>query len=245
MREFKSFAWKDASFKICSSRFKLITEEIIKHRVELEEYIKLHPDFLTSLVPVGLLPYAPESAKRMQLASQIVGVGPMAAVAGTMAQLAVEKALDADREEVIVENGGDMYMASGDMISIGIYAGKSPLSGKLAFKITPDFMPLSLCSSSSKMGHSKSFGNCDLVTVVSSNASIADAAATWACNQVKSVSDVDRVLEEAVAFKEVKGVLIIKDAQIGLIGELPKIVKNDDNKVNAKVTHHQMSNFME
>ena len=242
-RTFQSFSWKGAHLRICSQKSSDIFEELKRERILLEKYLLRHPDFATSLIPTSILANAPESAKRMQAAASLVGVGPMAAVAGTMAQLAAEFAEQQGCKEAIVENGGDIFIISPKPLTVGIFAGNSPLSGKLAFQIKAAELPLALCSSSATMGHSLSFGNCDLATVVAKKCSLADAAATYACNQVKSIDDINSTLEKVMAIKGIQGILLIKDDKIGMMGELPKIVKNADFSLTTKVSHDKNSDF--
>src|SRR3990172_9379162 len=151
-RTSKPFSFKGANFRISCHAFETVVQEIVKQRQVLESYIKTCPEFLSSLTPVSCPYNAPEIVKRMCVASDKTGVGPMAAVAGAIAQMAAEAALLRGERDVIVENGGDIYLSSSFPIIIGIYAGKNPVSGKLAFYITPQIMPLSLCSSSGTMG---------------------------------------------------------------------------------------------
>lgn len=172
-----------------------------------------------------LLPESPVSARRMSEAARLVGVGPMAAVAGTMAQLAVEAGLAAGASEVIVENGGDIYLKAAEPVVIGLLTGTAELAEKLAFSLGPRDTPVSICSSSGKMGHSMSQGECDLAVAVAKDASLADAAATRAANLVRTVEDVDRALELIIGIQGIDGVMIVKDDHVGLAGQLPKLVK--------------------
>ncbi len=149
----------------------------------------------------------------------------MAAVAGAMAQLAAEAAIRAGTEEVIVDNGGDIYLQTVEPVVIGLYPGESEQIGRLAFSLQAGDTPLSICSSSGKMGHSLSLGQCDLATVVAKDAALADAAATLAANLVNRVSDVEIALNKIISIEGVGGVLIIKDGHAGLAGKLPSLVK--------------------
>ena len=236
MRVYEQFSLEGANFRICSSHVQPIKAEIKKQRSILIEYIKRQPQFLDALEPVQLLCNPPQIVKEMDFASRKVGIGPMASVAGIMAQFAARAGLVAGATEAIVENGGDIYLHSKEEVVIGIYAKASSLSGKLAFLLQPSQMPISICSSSSQMGHSLSFGNCNLATVFSKNAALADAAATYACNSVKKQEDVNLVLEEVVNIPEISGLLIIKDEHIGLAGELPELIKTADSRLAAKIT---------
>ncbi len=200
-------------------------EEIQRQRSLLEAYIARDPQFETSLKPVGLLEGAPEVVRRMAQAAWKTGVGPMAAVAGTMAQLAARAALADGAVEAIVENGGDIYLVSPEPVRVGLYAGDNPLAGKLAFEVVTAEMPLSICSSSSRMGHSLSLGDCDLATVVSKDAGLADAAATLAGNLVKEAADIRCVLESVGAIAGILGLLLVKGEAVGLAGDLPRLLR--------------------
>ena len=224
-RTYKTFNYKEAVFRICCNKFDAVTAEIIRRRQILEEYIARHPDFQQSLEPLELLAGAPEVAQNMARAAKLVGVGPMAAVAGIMAQCAGQAALDAGALEVIVDNGGDMYIRAVETVIIGLKTGTTELGSRLAFSLKPDDTPVSICSSSGKMGHSMSLGECDLATVVAKDAALADAAATKAANLVRNVDDIDPALEKISSIEGVDGVLIIKGDRVGLAGRLPPLLK--------------------
>lgn len=243
MRRYRRYSHRGANFRICSTHFEQIRGEIRRQRAALEAYIDRHPEFAASLEPVKCLPGAPEAARRMQAAARVIGVGPMAAVAGTMAQLAAEAALAAGAKEAIVENGGDIYVLSPEPVIVALYAGSNPLSGKLALSVPPERMPLSLCSSSSLMGHSLSFGRCDLATVAAPEASLADAAATLACNLVREEEDVERVLQRIGAVPGIEGVLIIKGDKVGMAGDLPELIRHQDRGLDEKITRDARSGW--
>ena len=235
-RAYRRFAHKGANFRICCDRFSCVTEEIARQRAALERYIAQHPDFAESLSPLPIPDDAPEAVRRMARAAEAVGVGPMAAVAGTMAQLAAEAGVEAGASEAIVENGGDLFLVCAKCVVVGLYAGTGPLSDKLALAVLPDDTPLAICSSSSRMGHSMSLGDCDLATVVSRDASLADAAATQAANLVRTPDDIDGALERIATIDGIDGVLLVKGDRIGLAGSLPELVQNRDPELRLKVT---------
>jgi ApbE superfamily uncharacterized protein (UPF0280 family) len=241
MRQYRSFAYKGANFRIACPRFELLVREIRRQRNLLETYLRRQPEFLRALEPIELLPEAPEVAQRMARAALATGVGPMAAVAGAMAQLAAEAGRAAGAEEAIVENGGDIYLASGQPVLIGLYAGDNPLSGVLALEVAPGEMPLSVCSSSSRLGHSLSFGDCDLATVVAADAALADAGATLAGNLVKSEADVPGALKRVAAIPGIRGALIVKNDKVGLTGKLPRLVRHADRRFPLKITRDPRS----
>jgi ApbE superfamily uncharacterized protein (UPF0280 family) len=243
VRKYHTFSLKGSNFRINSPHADLIIDEIKNQRKILENYIEYYREFESSLKPVNLVDPAPPIVKAMHYGSKMTGVGPMAAVAGSIAQFAAEKAISMGAEEAIVENGGDIFLKVSHDITVGIYTGSYPISRSLAFLIKPDNTPLAICSSSSKMGHSFSLGDCDLATVVSKSAPIADAAATLACNLVKKSNNINEVLKRIHAIKGVDGVLLVKDKHIGLIGNLPKIVKHDDTHFLDKITRDIDSDY--
>lgn len=224
-RTYRTFTHREAVFRICCKRFDAATEEIVSQRRILDDYIKSHPGFRYSFEPIELLNGAPEVAHRMARAARIVGVGPMAAVAGVMAQCAAEAALKAGAPEAIVENGGDIYLKAAEPVLIALNAGTAKLSNRLAFSLESEDTPISICSSSGLMGHSKSLGKCDLATVVAKDAALADAAATQASNLVKTEEDVNQALESIISIEGIDGVLIVKNDRVGLAGNLPPLSK--------------------
>ena len=236
-RLYTTFTWKEANLRISSPRADVIRAEIVRQRAILEAYLARDPAFRTSLVPVDLLDEAPPIARRMAGAARRVGVGPMAAVAGAMAQAAVEAALAAGAAEAVVENGGDLYLASPREVVVGLHAGDHPLSGRLAFRVDPARMPLSICSSSSRFGHSLSFGDCDLAAVAAADGALADAAATLAANSVRRPADVPAALEKVAAIPGILGVLIVQEGSIGLCGDLPELIRPRDPAFLAKTIH--------
>lgn len=223
-RIYRSFTHREAVFNICCEAFDAVTKEILRQRRILEDYIARHPAFQRSLEPIPLRADAPEVARRMDRAARLVGVGPMAAVAGSMAQLAAEAGLKAGSPEAIVENGGDIYIQATEPVIIALHTGTAELADRLAFSIEPGDTPISICSSSGKMGHSMSLGDCDLATVVARDAALADAAATQGANLVRGENDIDRVLERLLSIDGLDGVILVKGGRVGLGGRLPELV---------------------
>jgi ApbE superfamily uncharacterized protein (UPF0280 family) len=190
---------------------------VIKYRTMLERYIEQHPSFLTSLEPVAVADDAPTIVSEMAEAARKAGVGPMAAVAGAIAEFVGRELL---APEVIIENGGDIYIKSLKKRLIGIYAGQSPLSSKIALEIKGEETPLGICTSSGTVGHSLSFGKADAAIVLSKSATLADAAATAIGNIIVQPADITRGIELARSISGVSGVIIIKDDKMGLWGEV-------------------------
>jgi ApbE superfamily uncharacterized protein (UPF0280 family) len=192
---------------------------VMKYRGILERYIEGHPLFLTSLQPVVVEDNAPYLVTEMAEAAKKVGVGPMASVAGAIAEF-VGSQLLAFSPEIIVENGGDIYLKSLGKRLIGIYAGKSPLTGKIGLEINEQDTPMGICTSSGTVGHSLSYGKADAVIALSPSAALADAAATAIGNRVNQPTDIPKGIEFAQSIEGLTGVIIIQDDQIGLWGEV-------------------------
>ena len=192
---------------------------VLKYRGTLERYIERHPSFIASLEPLTVGDDAPHIIKSMSEAAGKAGIGPMASVAGAIAEF-VGNELLAFSPEIIVENGGDIYLKSLKKRLIGIYAGKSPLTGKIGLEINGEDTPLGICTSSGTVGHSLSYGKADAVIVLSKSAALADAAATAVGNLIKQPGDIPNGIELAKGIDGLLGVVVIKDDKIGLWGEV-------------------------
>lgn len=240
-RHYHRFTFRDSNFRLCCDRTAVACAEIVRQRELLESYIMRQPEFKTSLVPLGLLPGAPEIAQDMARVASLVGVGPLAAVAGAIAQRAAEAALRAGDEEAVVENGGDIFAVSPSPLLVALHAGADSPLNRLAFRLEAEDMPRAICSSSSRMGHSLSLGQGDLATVVSRNAALADAAATKLCNMLRSADDIDEALEYITAVPGVDGALVACHGRVGLLGTLPELVRHDDALSSRKITRDRNS----
>lgn len=194
-------------------------KSVLKYRGSLEAYIERHPLFLTTLDPYQAEAEAPAIVKEMARVSQLTGVGPMAAVAGAIAE-AVGRNLLAFSPEVIVENGGDIFLKISKKRLVGIYAGQSSFTKKIALEIMPGETPLGICTSSGTVGHSLSLGSADAVIALSSSAALADAVATALGNMVKNADDIPKAIERAQSIEELRGVVIIVGDKIGIWGRV-------------------------
>ncbi|MDV4342891.1 UPF0280 family protein [Methanoculleus sp. YWC-01] len=190
-------------------------------RQEVERQITRDPYFAATLEPY--IPKIPErTPDRMARAAAVAGIGPMAAVAGAIAWAGVEAMVEDGAAFALIDNGGDIALVSGREVKIGIYAGASPLSGRIAFLIPPQNEILGICTSSATVGPSISFGTADAVTVFSPDVAVADAWATAICNRI--TADDTSVLD-ALTGTGVSGVLaVIGDAVIRW-GDLPPVVR--------------------
>ncbi len=238
--------YKDSRIKILTDKKVLVKvgyDELVKRRTEIEDFIKENDFFEDSLEPLEVASDSARIVKMMADGGKIANVGPMATVAGTIAEFICKKIVSEGAEVAVVENGGDIFAITSMPISVGLFVGKNIMSGKLAFKLDKDNTPIAICSSSSEMGHSKSFGECDLATVFSKKGNVADAAATALANKVKEESDINPALKWVSDLKDVDGALVIKNDKIGMIGKIPPLVKSEDEKIKEKVTKDKWWRF--
>jgi ApbE superfamily uncharacterized protein (UPF0280 family) len=196
---------------------------VYRYRNQLENYIGAHPEFLTSLVPTHMDRLAPPIVRHMLKAAEAADVGPMAAVAGAIAEYVGLGLLDLGIDEVIVENGGDIFIRRNRECIAAIFAGRSPLNQKLGIKIAATEMPMGVCTSSGSVGHSLSLGQADSVTVLAPSTPLADAAATRIGNEVSSkasASGIEHALEIARTISGLSGVVIIQGEKMGAWGKI-------------------------
>jgi len=192
---------------------------VLKYRQQLEQYLEKNPEFQTSLKPLPIPTNAPHIVLDMLEAGRKASVGPMAAIAGAVAEYVGQELLKFS-PEIIVENGGDIFLKIKRKRVVGIYAGNSQLTGKLGLEINPADTPLGVCTSSGTVGHSFSFGKADAVITVASSASLADAAATAICNQVKGPEDISSAIELGLKIDGLKGIVVIIGSAIGVWGDV-------------------------
>lgn len=198
-------------------------EDLVKkYRRQIENYIRQDPEFLTSLDPCEVDPSAPPIIREMANAAKRAGVGPMAAVAGAIAEY-VGKELLTLSAEVIIENGGDVYIKSQKKRNLGVYAGNSPYTGGLAIEVESQDTPLVVATSSGTVGHSLSFGSADAAVVISKSGALSDASATRLGNLVNRKEDIDKALG---AIKEISGIsgalVVVAPAGTGLTTTEPE-----------------------
>lgn len=203
---------------------KVARDLIIRCRMQLESHIQKNPEFLSSLVPLPVDAVAPPIIREMLQAGTDAGVGPMAAVAGAVARYVGVGLLDTGVKEVIVENGGDIFLSRHKDCTVAIFAGQSPLSYNVGIRIATEKMPCGVCTSSGKIGHSLSFGDADSVTVVADSVALADAVATRLGNEVgkgrSGKGGVKCALECAGDMSGIRGVVVICNEVMGAAGDI-------------------------
>ena len=195
-----------------------------RYRLQIESYIRSHPQFASSLVPLPQDPFTPPIIQEMLAAGAAAGVGPMAAVAGAIAEYVGRDLLRQGIKEVIVENGGDIFLRRSVASTIAIFAGPSPLSNTMGIRLAKEKMPCAVCTSSATVGHSLSFGDADAVTVFAASAALADAAATRLGNEVGKGLSGDQGIQRALAMARridgVGGVVVIRGELFGAVGDI-------------------------
>ena len=192
---------------------------LLKHRHSLESYINEHPTFRTSLLPLPEDRLAPPIIRDMLRKTQICGVGPMASVAGAVAEFVGYDLLN-QTGNIIIENGGDIFIHAQHELTVSLYAGKSPLSYQVNILLKPEDSPAGVCTSSATVGPSLSFGKADAVCVISKSATLADAAASAIGNRVRNKKDIKTTLDYGIKIPGVKGIVIICGSDMGVIGDV-------------------------
>jgi ApbE superfamily uncharacterized protein (UPF0280 family) len=200
---------------------KIISLEKIKElRKKLDEYMDTEPRFAKSLVPFKPDNGAPREIIDMAVAAARAGIGPMASVAGLFAREVGNALLqNFSIEELVIENGGDIFARIKNDLVLSIFAGDSPLSGKIGLAIPSGTGQIGFCTSSGTVGPSLSFGKADAVAVACRDVLLADAFATALCNEVKIPDDIEQVLEISKDNPEILSVVIICKDKIGVQGE--------------------------
>lgn len=217
---------------LCPAQFNEVGwNALLNARSVVEDFIKNHLNFKTSHSPYSIDESSPEIIKKMCQASAQVGIGPMAAIAGVMAEAAVDAMIQAGVQEAVVDNGGDIVLFTKEITTIGIFAGNSPLNN-LAFQLDPQKQPLGICTSSGTVGHSFSYGKADAAIVLSHHIALADSAATALGNKVQNKDDLESCFESFESLSDIQGAMVILGDQIALWGDLPEIVLADvDSKL--------------
>lgn len=207
---------------LSQENLKVELESFLKfYRRQLKEYIDSHPGFLRTLTPWPDDYQAPEIVQSMIWASKLAGVGPMAAVAGTIAAVIGRKFDPEMVPELIIENGGDIYLRSRKERVVALFSGvKSPFAGKLGVLMPPHPEGIGICTSSGMLGPSLSFGKADAVTIIASEASLADAAATAGANRVKDSNDLSETISFLQKIPGIRGILLVKDQKFAVWGEV-------------------------
>jgi len=196
-------------------------------RAVLEDYLLSDPVFGKTFDPYQVEQNAPEIVRVMAQAGQRAGVGPMASVAGAFAEVVGRYLMGKfDIHELVVENGGDIFLKIESDLLMSVYAGSSPLSEKVGIEIQASESPLGVCTSAGTVGPSISFGKADAAMIVCKNTALADAFATGFGNQVKASEDVQKIIIQTERFPEILSAVIICRDKIGIRGKFEmKLIK--------------------
>ncbi len=226
----RAFELKESAGTIIADKenaFDVAIASLKQNRLELETFCKSHQKFVFSLKPIKP-PAKPLVAKLMAESAEKANVGPMAAVAGVLADLAVKDMVSAGCKVAVVEDGGEISAISNVPVDVALAAGDDPLSKKFGFRLYE--FPVGVATSSGRFSHALSFGDAEAATVFCDNAGLADAAATAVGNVVKGENPQDAInsgIESAQSIPGVNGVLILYKGFVGTAGKIPNIIKID------------------
>lgn len=224
----EQFTHKESQCTIVSDQQKAIQaakESIKRSYQELEIYVRANPKFLYTLTPIPA-PEKPLVAKLMAEAAKKAGVGPMAAVAGAIADIAVEDMKQEGCEVAVVEDGGEISAQSNRPVDVAVAAGEEPLSKRFGFRLSE--FPIGIATSSGRFSHALSFGDAEAAIVFCKNAALADAAATAVGNVVRgedAQTGIKAGISRGLSIEGVEGVLILYLGQVGTAGKIPRIIK--------------------
>lgn len=189
-------------------------------RSTMDAYLLLDPQYKLSLTPYVPQPWAPQIFHSMSAVCRKTGIGPMSAVAGAVAKhVALQLRETCPYQEIMVENGGDIYMDMSSDIDIAIFAGTSPLSNRVGLHIPSGYGPLGVCTSSGTVGPSISFGKADAVMIVCRDVLLSDSYATLMANRVVTESDIERVIDTISQLPDILGAMVVKGDKMAIVGE--------------------------
>ncbi|MCL2476640.1 UPF0280 family protein [Candidatus Bathycorpusculum sp.] len=224
----ENFNLKESQCTLISESTKAIEaakESIRRNRFELELHIRANPKFLHTLTPIPP-PKEPLVAKMMAEAATKADVGPMAAVAGALADIAVTDMKQTGCKVAVVENGGEIMADSDQPVDVALATGEEPLSRRFGFRLTE--FPIAIATSSGRFSHALSFGDAEAATIFAKNATLADAVATTVGNMVKgkdAKTAIQTAIERGLSIEGIQGVMIIYKGQVGTGGKIPQIIK--------------------
>ena len=187
---------------------------------ELGAYFEIDPFFKKSLKPCPLKDTAPSIAKQMASVGEKAGVGPMASLKAIICEL-VGKALleNFSIREMVIENGGKLFVSLQNPLTVSIFAGDSPLSGMVGLEIKAEQTPLGVCTFAQTERTPMNFGKADAVIVASKDPAMADAFTTALGNLIKKPGNVEKVLKRADNVPEILAAVLVCEDQIGIRGE--------------------------
>jgi ApbE superfamily uncharacterized protein (UPF0280 family) len=211
---------KETDVLVCAERDLGDLAEDLVHRArwDLESYITSHPRFAESYVPVQVEESAPPIVQQMAQAAWRANVGPMAAVAGAVAEF-VARGVAELSPNVIVENGGDIYLMGDGERTVALWAGR-PGVDLIGLRIPAGMQPVAVCTSSATVGPSVSLGSAEAVTALAHDGALADAVVTALANMVHGPEDIPKAIEAAKLMRGVFGVLVAVNGHVGAWGNV-------------------------
>jgi ApbE superfamily uncharacterized protein (UPF0280 family) len=235
------FSEKESNITIISESKKAISkarETFFFHRKKLEQFTSKNTKFLTSFSPIKVKTNF-KIINLMVKASFLCNVGPMATVAGALADLMLESMVSSDLSNflpakiALVENGGEIAIDSEKTMKVALYAGNNELNLNLGFLIKKEDCPIGIATSSATIGHAISLGQSDAVTIFAKDATLADGAATAIGNLVKG-PDIEKSIKKGLdAVDEIDGILgafICRENKVGYTGKIPEMIKIEGDK---------------
>jgi len=216
-----SVEYYESNLLICAKTdlSKVARDWLIYFHNQISDYIRNNPQFEKSLKPVKLDKKSPVIIQAMVRASKKANVGPMATVAGTIAEYVGRKLLKLS-PEVIVENGGDIFICVKKNRRVGIFAGLGSIYNNLTLLLKAEDSPCGICASSGNFGHSLSLGKSQATVIICKSAPLADGYATAIGNMVSTQKDITPALTWAKRKKEIRGLIVITDGKLGAYGKI-------------------------
>ncbi len=197
-------------------------------RAEIERQIAADPFFLTTFEPYDRRLVATGGVtERMCGAAEAAGVGPMATVAGAVAEAALEAMVRNGCDHGWVDNGGDIALLLSRPTVVEVFSGSG--QGGFGLEVGPTDGTIGICSSSGKLGHSISLGSADASVVIATSATLADALATAIGNRVRTAEDLRTCFDRFEDADGFVGAIVVLDGDVGIAGRVPKVVEVEHN----------------
>ena len=212
---------------LCEEHFSGVAERsIFRSREIIQRFILFDPLFQDTLEPYAEPEHIDPLIGRMCHAARCAEVGPMAAVAGAIAEEAVKAMVEAGAEQAVVDNGGDIAMFLSEPLDIALYAGQSSIRD-VGFRLPGGRRMYGVCTSSGTVGPSISFGTADAAVVFAEDVCLADACATRLGNEVKSADErvMRHALDVVLQIEGVDGALVVAGERMVMRGHVPELVK--------------------
>ncbi len=208
---------------------------VLRARADIERQITLDPFFLTTFEPYDRALAENEAAVRMCDASEAVGIGPMACVAGAVAQAGLEAMVARGCRHGWIDNGGDIALILEEPTTIEVFSDPETCNA-VAFEMRTLGKMMGVCSSSGKLGHSISLGQSDISVAVADSAVLADAMATAIGNAAHADHGLETAFADVSSVDGFIGGMVMLDGAVGIVGDLPNIVEAEHSR--SKMTAH-------